>query len=101
MLLAQQPTEITVVRGQMFSITVDVVREMLELSLRGTLTDAQLSDLAEQLNSALLTLPPSRSGAYRIRVRTRPNNPRLARLAARICQGIERQTLAALVGAGS
>lgn len=70
----------------MFSITVDVIREVLELSLRGIPTDSQIEDLAEQLKSALSTLPLSRSGTYRVRVKTYPNNPRVNRLAATICE---------------
>ena len=71
----------------MFSITVDVIREILELSLRGTPTDAQMADMSDQLKSALTTLPLSRSGRYRVRVKTHPNNPHVARLAASICAG--------------
>lgn len=69
----------------MFSITVDVIREVLELSLRGTPTDSQIADMSDQLKSALTTLPLSRSGTYRVRVKTHPNNPQVARLAANIC----------------
>ena len=71
----------------MFSITVDVIREVLELSLRGTPTDTQIADMTEQLKSALVTLPLSRSGTYRVRVKTYPNNPHVTRLAAAICEG--------------
>jgi hypothetical protein len=70
----------------MFSITVDVIREVLELRLRGTPTDTQIEDLTEQLKSALSTLPLSRSGTYRVRVKTHPNNPDVIRLAASICE---------------
>jgi hypothetical protein len=71
----------------MFSITVNVIREVLDLSLRGTPTDTQIADMTEQLKSALSTLPVSRSGMYRVRVKTRPNNPDIIRLAASICKG--------------
>ncbi len=70
----------------MFSITVDVIREVLELSLRGTPTETQIADLTEQLKSAISTLPPSRAGEYRVRVKSRPNNPQIAQLAANICE---------------
>ena len=70
----------------MFTITVDVIREVLELSLRGTPTDSQIADMSDQLKSALTTLPLSRSGAYRVRVKTYPNNPHVTRLAASICE---------------
>jgi hypothetical protein len=70
----------------MFSITVDVIREVLELNLLGTPTDTQIADLTEQLKSALSTLQPSRSGEYRVRVKTRPINPHITRLAATLCE---------------
>jgi hypothetical protein len=70
----------------MFTITVDVMREVLELSLRGRPNDAQVADLTEQLRFALLTLPLSRAGAYRVRIKTRPSNAELTRLAESICK---------------
>jgi hypothetical protein len=80
----------------MFSIRVDVIREVLELSLRGTPTEALISDLTEQLDSALSNLPPSRSGNFRIRVRTHPNNPRVGQLAANICKEAQQRWSAKL-----
>ena len=71
----------------MFSITVDVISEVLELRLGGTPTDAQVADLTDQLKSALSTLPPLQSGATRVRVKSHAGNPRLTRLAANICEG--------------
>jgi len=70
----------------MYTITVDVIREVLELSLKGKPSDVQVADLTEQLKSALRTLPVSRSGAYRVRIKTRPNNSELTRLATSICE---------------
>jgi hypothetical protein len=69
----------------MFSITVDVIREVMEISLRGNPTETQIADMTEQLESALSTLPLSRAGAYRVRIKSRPNNPKLTQLAASIC----------------
>ncbi len=69
----------------MFSITVDVIREVMEISLRGNPTELQIADMTEQLESALSTLPLSRAGEYRVRIKSRPNNPKLTQLAASIC----------------
>jgi hypothetical protein len=70
----------------MYTITVDVIREVLELSLKGSPNEGQVADLTEQLKSALRTLPLSRSGAYRVRIKTRPCNSELTRLATAICE---------------
>ena len=77
----------------MFSITVDVIREVIEVSLRGIPTDVQIADMTEQLESALSTLPLSRTGSYRIRIKSRPNNAKLTQLAATIC-GVSDQRVA-------
>jgi len=70
----------------MYTITVDVIREVLELSLKGKPNEVQIADLTQQLRSALRTLPLPLSGAYRVRIKTRPNNSELTRLATSICE---------------
>lgn len=70
----------------MYTITVDVIREVLELSLRGNLKEIQVADLTAQLRSALHTLPVSRTGSHRVRIKTRPCSQELTRLAESICQ---------------
>ncbi len=70
----------------MYTITVDVIREVLELSLRGSPRDIPVADVTAQLKSALHTLPVSRTGAHRVRIKTRPCSLELTRLAESICQ---------------
>ena len=69
----------------MYTITVDVIREVLELNLRGSLKDIQVADLTAQLKFALRALPVSRAGARRVRIKTRPCSLELTRLAESIC----------------
>ena len=68
----------------MYSITVDVVRQVLEVSVLGMPTDSQIEDLMDQLGSAMATLHPSRCRSYRVRIKARPMNPGSAQLVARI-----------------
>ena len=73
----------------MFSISVDVIRGIIGIRMRGTLTDEQRADLAEQLRMALEETPPIKSKEWMLRVTAKPLAQYTPELAANVRRLIE------------
>ena len=70
----------------MFSIAVDVVRGIIGIRMRGTLTDAMRAELANELSIALEATPPVRSREWMLRVTAKPLAQYTPELAANVCK---------------
>lgn len=68
----------------MYSISLDVVRGIIEIRMRGTLTDAQRVELAEELRQALEGASPSEPNEWILRVTAKPVAQYTSELAARV-----------------
>ena len=68
----------------MYSISLDVVRGIIEIRMRGTLTDAQRVELAEELRQALIGTSPSEPNEWTLRVTAKPVAQYTPELAARV-----------------
>jgi len=68
----------------MYSISLDVVRGIIEIRMRGTLTDAQRVELAEELRQALEGTRPSEPNEWTLRVTAKPVAQYTPELAARV-----------------
>ena len=73
----------------MYSISLDVGRGIIEIRMRGILTDAQRDELAEELRQAIQVTPPSQPQEWLLRVTAKPVAQYTPELAARVCALIE------------
>jgi len=75
----------------MYSISLDVVRGIIEIRMRGILTDAQRVELADELKQALEEgTPPSEPNEWTLRVTAKPVAQYTPELAARVNALVER-----------
>ena len=74
----------------MYSISLDVVRGIIEIRTRGTLTDAQRVELCEELRQALEGTSPSEPNEWTLRVTAKPVAQYTPELAARVNALVER-----------
>ena len=68
----------------MFSISVEVIRGIIGIRMRGSLTNAMRVELLEQLSSALETVPPLKYKDWTVRVTSKPLAEYTPELAASI-----------------
>jgi hypothetical protein len=68
----------------MYSISLDVVRGIIEIRMRGALTDAQRVELAEELRQALTDTSLSDTNEWTLRVTAKPVAQYTPELAARV-----------------
>jgi hypothetical protein len=73
----------------MYSISLDVIRGIINIRMRGVLTDVQRNELAESLQQALETTPPSDPKEWLLRVTAKPLAQYTPELAANVCRLIE------------
>ncbi len=71
----------------MYSIALDVVRGIIDIRMRGTLTDAQREELGEELRQALGESTEPKE--WLLRVTAKPLAQYTPELAARVCGLIE------------
>ena len=83
----------------MFSISVDVIRGIIGIRMRGTLTDEQRTDLTEQLRMVLEETPPILSKEWMLRVTAKPLAQFTPELAANVRKLIEQCDAARLAKA--
>ncbi len=78
----------------MFSITVDVVRGIIGIRMRGTLTDSMRAELADELSLALEATPPAPTKEWMLRVTAKPLAQYTPELAANVCRLVEQSNVA-------
>lgn len=76
----------------MYSISLDMVRGIIEIRMRGALTDAQRDELAEELRQALECTPPSEPNEWLLRVTAKPVAQYTPELAARVSALVEQSS---------
>jgi hypothetical protein len=73
----------------MYSISLDVVRGIINIRMRGMLTDVQRDELAGELRQALETTSPSDPSEWLLRVTAKPLAQYTPELATTVCRLIE------------
>ena len=85
----------------MFSVKIDVVHGVLELHLSGALTENQLSDLAQELNSVFSSMPDPPAAVLFDRKTTKPINQHVTLLMSRVFEIVKESSARRIADVGS